>query len=232
MSAKDDGDEPSNERTTPLSTTLIDRSPPPPLNWATHPLRKSRAGCQDLARTQLSPVPPTSQGSPKHDDRYRAVHSKISPVDTSSTKQVNAPATSLGFVQPSTRVVLGSSRGSRKYKPASDNKGSSHPPSYQSSPSSVAEIGVGTPPPAARPDSNGPFYVVSVGRCVGVFDAYAYAKAMVSGLSSEATFQSFSTYEKAMQVYQHCKRLGILAIEREPNDGSEARFGPVSIAYQ
>jgi hypothetical protein len=91
------------------------------------------------------------------------------------------------------------------------------------------------------------YYVVTAGKCTGVFDNWCvfdaifsvaemletlnrlYVHSLTSGVSGSCQ-ESFKTYDEALYLYTDAKRRGIVRLVRDPGD--EEIFGPVEDAMQ
>ena len=60
-----------------------------------------------------------------------------------------------------------------------------------------------------------------VGRRTGVYDTWTLAKPMIEGLSNRATFQSFSTYDLALENYLSARTKGFVKVVRLLGDSEE-----------
>lgn len=94
------------------------------------------------------------------------------------------------------------------------------------------------------------YYVVSVGKCTGVFDSWhvkrflsyrSFVLIIYSGLNrplvqsytsgvSGSCQKSYSTYEEAFEVYEDLKEKNLLQVLRVPGD--EAIFGRIEDSMQ
>ncbi|KIL55866.1 hypothetical protein M378DRAFT_182118 [Amanita muscaria Koide BX008] len=73
-------------------------------------------------------------------------------------------------------------------------------------------------------------YVVSVGRCTGVFDSWSEVKDLVTGIN--ATHESFTSKEEASIIYQKLKAKGRVRIVRHTGDEVKFSLGPIEEAIQ
>lgn len=106
-----------------------------------------------------------------------------------------------------------------------------------------------TTSPFTTPGRRRKYYVVSAGKCTGVFDSWLYStsyilistiylfqllnrpyvQSITSGVSGNCQ-KSYTTYDEAWEVYQDLKASGLVRIIR--NRGDEDLFGPVEDAIK
>ncbi|KAF8333819.1 hypothetical protein F5887DRAFT_892942 [Amanita rubescens] len=71
------------------------------------------------------------------------------------------------------------------------------------------------------------YYVVTVGRCCGVFSSWSYVNSLVNGIPGN-TFVGYYTYDEAMDEYSNAKAAGIVEVVRDDED--DLTFGPIEDA--
>jgi len=83
------------------------------------------------------------------------------------------------------------------------------------------------PPPPTTPSKK--YYVVTRGKCTGVFNSWPYVQALIHGMSGNC-HKSYPTYEEACRAYQDAKGKGLVEIIR--HCGDEERFGSDEMAME
>ncbi|KAM6497207.1 hypothetical protein JOM56_007680, partial [Amanita muscaria] len=73
------------------------------------------------------------------------------------------------------------------------------------------------------------YYVVSAGKCTGVYDNWHVVQNLTSGVSGNCQ-QSYRTYAEALEIYSDLKARGLVKIVRNHRD--EHVFGPANEAMQ
>ncbi|KIL54202.1 hypothetical protein M378DRAFT_29575, partial [Amanita muscaria Koide BX008] len=72
------------------------------------------------------------------------------------------------------------------------------------------------------------WYVVTVGRCTGVFYNWGYVSQLVSHISGNCHI-SFTDEQEAYDYYNGQKAAGLVKVHRNPGD-DDSEFGPVESA--
>lgn len=99
---------------------------------------------------------------------------------------------------------------------------------------------------STTPGKRKKYYVVTAGRCAGVFDNWfvyfflpvlvihsgwnrPYVQSLTSGVSGNC-HKSYVTHDEALRVYQEMKAKGLVRVIRDPGD--EYHFGSIEDAVQ
>lgn len=237
---------------TPLKPVVAAMSTPPPINWATKPRLKAST------TNEHSSVQLTNSSTPRRlipiyidPDHIGELQEAILRQSlTNQTVPTFGHHEEKGIESPPSQPPIADDEELANFDGPSLHTSSSADDSLDSMISSLSNLTVSSPPSPQVSSSltKKRYYVITVGKCAGVFYnewsvnlssdrssliiiflSRDYVSHLVLGVSG-ARYKGFPTLEKANQAYRHAKNNDKIRIVRDPDD--DDKYGPLFYAVQ